>query len=228
MYFDAHIHLVKNSEIKKAQENGVVGFILNATSPLDWNNVLNFSKKEKNVYPCIGIHPWFTQNLFPSWDNEMDVLLQNNPFLMVGEIGLDYLKNNKEEQIVVFEKCLALAQKHQRPVHIHCVKAWHDMLRILKKYSLPKILFHKFSGSLEVVNRLCAYNSFFSINKKNVIDILPFDKILTETDSPSKNMTPNDLVKIVQTLGINVHQLQTNFQNFISPFDTLKKGKTND
>ncbi len=221
MYFDAHIHLLNHTTLELAREKQVRYFILNATTHQEWHSILSLAKNEKEVYPCIGIHPWFIDTTPPFWEKEMEKLLAENPFLMIGEIGLDYTKGNKEKQKNIFENCLRLAITYNRPVHIHCVKAWHDILYFLKKYPTLKILFHKFSASPDVIHKLKDYNIYYSLQTNQNLDLLPADKILVETDSPSHEKQPRDIIQIVKHLEISPDILLSNFKNFITPFDKL-------
>lgn len=222
MYFDAHIHLLPIDELIKAKQQGVHSFIMNATTPSEWDKIISLSHKIEHLYPAIGVHPWFIKNLETNWAIKMENLLKQHPFIMIGEIGLDYLKPDKEKQIQIFKTCLNLAQKYNRPVHIHAVKAWHDILGILKDYSNIKYLFHQFSASDDIIQKLSQFDSFFSISNPKKIKHLPFNRILVETDSPNHEKTPSNIVEIVKNLNLNPSQLFQNFQNFVSPFDNLK------
>ena len=227
MYFDAHIHLMNLENLKTAEEKGVSAFVLNATTPNEWADVLQISLKEKTIYPAIGIHPWFVDNLQNDWTNLMNNYLQKYPFLMIGEIGLDFLRQNKNMQLFVFKTMLEFAKKYHRPVHIHCIKAWNEMLLLLKEYPDLKILFHHFSASKEIVNQLLKFDTYFSISNSKNFKHIPQERLLVETDSPSLNKTPSDIIKLVESLNIDPKILWNNFQNFISPFDLyLKQGQS--
>ena len=220
MYFDAHIHLIDENILIDAQKKGIQSFVVNATNPNEWEQVITLANKVNNVYPCIGIHPWFIDdNLEPNWAERMETLLKQNPFLMVGEIGLDYLKPNKELQLKIFNTCLNLAQKYNRPTHIHIVKAWHDMLGILKKNPNGKFLFHQFNAPENIIQKLEKYDVFFSVSTNKNLNLIPFEKLLVETDSPTHNKTPCDIINIVENFGLNKDQLFQNFQKFIEPIN---------
>lgn len=230
MYYDAHIHLLDKNHLIDAQKKGVSSFIINSTNPHDWDAVINLSYKIQNLYPCIGIHPWFINNIESNWEEKMENLLQKHPFLMVGEIGLDYLKPEKEKQLYIFKTCLELSQKYNRPSHIHVMKAWHDVLRILKKFPNGKFLFHQFNASADIIQKLRNFNAYFSVSSSKNISLIPHDRLLTETDAPSHNKLPCDIINFVETTHLNKMQLLQNFQNFITPFHQLipLKEKQND
>lgn len=51
----------------------------------------------------------------------------------------------------VFEQQLEIAAEFQRPVTIHCVKAYGKVLDALKKYKPPKVMLHSFAGGMEMI-----------------------------------------------------------------------------
>ncbi|MDE6101491.1 MAG: TatD family hydrolase, partial [Ruminococcus sp.] len=100
---------------------------------------------------------------------------------------------DREKQIEVFEKQLAVAGELKLPVIVHSRDASEDTLNILKKYR-PQGVVHCFSGSAETareVVKLCMYIGFTGVltfkNAKKAlraIEAVPLDRILLETDCP--------------------------------------------
>ena len=112
----------------------------------------------------------------------------------LGEIGLDYYysRDNREKQILFFEKQLELSKKYDLPVIIHCRNATDDLLRILKKSDVKGVI-HCFSGSVETARELIKLGYYLGVggiltfkNSKlvDVIKSIPIEYILLETDSP--------------------------------------------
>ena len=215
MYFDAHCHLIDELSLNLAEKNGISALILNTTCPNEWKQVTELFSDQVMIYPCAGIHPWFLDSLEADWEEKLDKFLKEHPNVMVGEVGLDYLKGNIEKQKEVFDKVLFLAQKHNRHVHIHCVKAWHDMLYFVKKYNTLRFLFHNFSASESVIQTLLKYDVYFSISSDKNINLLPENKVLVETDSPSHDKKPEDVINLIEKMGLNSEKLWENFQNFL-------------
>ncbi|KAF5195929.1 Tatd related dnase [Thalictrum thalictroides] len=152
------------------------------------------------VIPCFGLHPWFIAERSPNWFNILKELLHSTPSSTVGEIGLDKGSHGKEidfkDQVQVFRQQLELAKELQRPVSIHCVSAFGDLLKIMQSIGhLPGgAILHSYLGSAEMVPPLAKLGAYFSISGhtmsmklekvKKMLKAVPSDRILLETDSP--------------------------------------------
>lgn len=155
------------------------------------------------VYYTVGFHPDDCEKYD---DKEIVDYLKNkdNKLVAVGEIGLDYFHNkaNKEKQIEVFERQIALANEYKLPIVIHCRDAYGDTLEVLKKYAPFKYgaVMHCYSGSLEFAKELLKLGVKFSFtgtvtykNAKNLQEVvknLPKDSFFFETDSPYLTPVP--------------------------------------
>ena len=150
-YIDSHCHMSKTESFSdvfaRAQKNGILGCILNATGESDWEIITKITNS--NIRGAIGIHPWYVDSVSPNWGANMAEILESRPDLMVGEIGLDKTRDNFDVQKAVFIRALEIAIKYKRTVNLHCVHAWDEMLQILKLYKkdLPKIVAHSFDGT---------------------------------------------------------------------------------
>ena len=83
----------------------------------------------------IGIHPWYIVE--DRIDEDLEIIeskLIDEKCLAVGECGLDKrIEIPMALQQMVFEKQLALAEKYKKPVVIHCVAAFQEVIAIKKK-----------------------------------------------------------------------------------------------
>lgn len=156
-----------------------------------------------SVYYTVGIHPddcgQYDESILEAYLKANDAKL-----VAVGEIGLDYFHNkeNKAEQIRVFESQIKLAIKYHLPIVIHCRDAYGDTLEILKRYAPFEYgaVMHCYSGSLEFareVIRLGVKLSFTgTVTYKNahnlheVVQAIPLDTFFFETDSPYLTPVP--------------------------------------
>jgi TatD DNase family protein len=145
-------------------------------------------------YYSIGIHPWYIKE--EQIDADLKIIeekLQTNNCLALGECGLDKrIEIPLEQQIIVFEKQLALAEKYQKPVVIHCVAAFQEVIAIRKKMkiSVPMII-HGFSKNSQIAEQLIKAGFYISFGKyllrnpelKTVFQNIPNERFFLETDT---------------------------------------------
>ncbi len=145
-------------------------------------------------YYSIGIHPWYIKE--DRLENDLRIIeekLQTKNCLALGECGLDKrVEIPLELQIQVFEKQLILAEKYQKPVVIHCVAAFQEIIAIKKKMkiSVPMIV-HGFSKNNQVAEQLITAGFYISFGKyllqnpslKEVFLNIPNDRFFLETDT---------------------------------------------
>ncbi|MGN0973359.1 MAG: TatD family hydrolase [Bacilli bacterium] len=198
---DTHAHVFKeyyediSDVINNAKKNKVDKIIISGCSKSNIKEVVELINKYDNLYATIGYHPDEIKNYN---DNDIvflkDVFSQNKNIIGIGEIGLDYHydKDSRNEQIILFEKQLALAESLKCPVIIHSREAAMDTYNVLKKYKVKGII-HCFSGSLETAKNYINLGFFLGIggvitfkncNLKEVIKNIDLKHIVLETDSP--------------------------------------------
>ncbi|MCD0469690.1 TatD family hydrolase [Flavobacterium sp. JAS] len=150
-------------------------------------------------YYSIGIHPWYIKE--DQIDTDLKIIeekLQTKNCLALGECGLDKrIEIPLEQQIIVFEKQLALAEKYQKPVVIHCVAAFQEVIAIRKKMkiSVPMII-HGFSKNSQIAEQLIKAGFYISFGKhllrnhelKTVFKEIPNDRFFLETDTIEENI----------------------------------------
>ncbi len=215
-YYDAHCHIMPVRQMIKASQSGVAYFICNATAPDNWDDVYALAKQVEGVYPCVGIHPWFIDELRADWQIKMRLMLEKDANMMIGEIGLDGSRSNLTNQAIIFSKCLKLARHYNRPVHIHGYKAWQNIADILAYYPDITCLFHRFSGSEALVRKLMKVsNAYFSVMTAKPIPFIPPERILVETDSPDGLHKPSNVIELIERLHLNKDKLADNFCRFI-------------
>lgn len=214
-YFDAHLHLMPDDVILRAVAKDVRTFFVNATNPKDWAPILEQSYRLLGIYPCLGIHPWFIDETIPLWEQELKKLLSENPMAMVGEIGLDGTKPNMEKQMDFFFRQLKIADEMGRAVHVHCVKAWPQMLEILGQFKGVQILMHRFSGDEVMVQKLRFMNAYFSVMNANMLSVIPDNRVLVETDSPDGLKSPEEIPALVDRLRLQPDYIWQNLELFL-------------
>ena len=203
--FDSHNHIQDErlfpdlgNVMIRAAENGVIRMGVKGCCENDWPRVIEIYKTYEGIYPSFGLHPWFIKDRTDQWLQTLENLLVEYPESAVGEIGIDHAIDDRDdaEQEAVFFQQLELARNLERPVSIHCRRAWGRLIELLDQCGeLPRgMLIHCFGGSAEVAIELVkrgGYISFSgSITRPNArkaglaIRAVPDDRILLETDAP--------------------------------------------
>lgn len=204
--FDTHAHYDdsrfdedRDELLCSLKEKGV-SHIINCGCDLKSSlTTLALSEKHDFIYAAVGVHAHEAEEATENDLTEIEKLYENKRVVAVGEIGLDYHYDfsPRERQLEVFERQLALANKLKLPVIIHDREAHEDTMNLLKKYK-PKGVVHCFSGSAEMAKEIVKLGMYIGIggavtfkNAKKpveVVEYLPIDRLLLETDAPY--MTP--------------------------------------
>lgn len=181
-----------------------------------------------NYYFSVGIHPWYiNSNTIEEEFKFIKIHLNNSNCLAIGECGLDRtIKFDYQYQKEVFIKQLKLAEKIKKPAIIHSVKAYQDVINIIKseKISIP-IIFHGFSKN-QHIHGVCVKipTFYFSFGKslltsattqKNLL-ATPLNRFFLETDdSPISIEEIYQKAALLKNMSIDSlkNQLFLNFQN---------------
>lgn len=210
--FDSHAHY--NDEkfdndrkeiIEKTLKNGVSNFIVAGYNIESSKKALNIVKEYKELYSIVGISPNDIEDIKEDKDIDTNILEieklikadDNGKIVAVGEIGLDYYwnKENKELQKTIFKKQIELANKYNLPIVIHTRDAINDTLEIIKNNEVKnRGIFHCCPLNRELVKEALKLGYYISLsgvvtfkNAKNaneIIEMIPENRILIETDSP--------------------------------------------
>lgn len=148
-----------------------------------------------------GIHPWHAER--------GDQLPDFASCDIVGETGLDYATEvDRAAQMRLFRKHLDAAAKLHKPVVLHVVKAFEDVMVALRNYpTLRGVVFHGFIGSAEQAKRCFERGYYLSFGARSlrsprtreVIDQTPADLLFVETDD-STTPTIEELYAEVATI----------------------------
>ncbi len=142
----------------------------------------------------VGIHPWRIDKMDVSESLEfIETRKSDKGFVAIGECGLDKrIDTPIKTQIEVFEKQLDMAQKLQKPVIVHLVAAFDELISIKKNmnFNLPMVI-HGFSKNYQVAKMLLNVDCHLSFGKyllrnpdlKETFVKIPREKIFLETDT---------------------------------------------
>jgi TatD DNase family protein len=204
LYFDTHTHLQDDrygtgvdTVIDRALAAGVHRMVVCGTDESDWQAVLALAHRNPCVIPLLGLHPWFVEDASADWLRTLERNVREWP-VGIGECGLDFALESfdRERQEDVFQAQLHLAREMNRPVSIHCRRAWERLEAVIRDTGIPEAsaIIHSFSGSAEValqLQRLGLHLSFSCslanpANKRvaKAVVAVSLDHLLFETDSP--------------------------------------------
>lgn len=206
MFIDTHCHLSREDYddidlvIKENREAGVNKIIISGCSK-DWiDESLELSKQYEDVFVTLGYHPSEVEMVDDLLLDDLRNKLKSNKVVGLGEIGLDYYygKDNKNQQLELFEKQLKIAEEMGLVVVIHSRDATEDTINCLKKYNVTGVI-HCFSGSVETakiyVNMgyklgIGGVVTFKNSKLYEVVKEVGLENIVLETDSPYLTPTP--------------------------------------
>jgi len=199
MLIDTHAHLnfkAFHSDWKRVADNclnqGV--WIINvgsqhATSQKAVEIAQNY---ENGVFAAIGLHPIHAEEGFDA--EKYRELAQSEKVVAIGEIGLDCFKDygkfmDKQREVLTAQ--INLAVSLHLPVIFHCRMAHNELIEIIKGNNCPPGVIHCFTGNWSQAEKYLDMGFFLGINGimqkldlKEVIEKMPLNRLLVETDSP--------------------------------------------
>jgi TatD DNase family protein len=239
MFIDTHSHLQFESfdedremVIQRAIRNNIDAIITIGTDVYSSNEAVNLAQRFAVVFAAVGIHPNDSMNVDIDEFNRIKILANEDKVIAIGEIGLDYYRDytTKSKQEESLREQIRIAHDVKLPLIIHNRDAHEDILLILKNEKAEKIggVFHSFSGEIKFLESVLAENYYISFtgpitfknaNYNKLIDCVPLEQLLLETDSPflspvpfrGKRNEPAHLnyiaEKIAQVKGISTEEL---------------------
>lgn len=214
-YNDEKFDEDRDEIIKETLKNNVSNFIVAGYNIQSSKKAIEIADKYKEAYTIVGISPNDLENIQTQENideniEEIEKICRErrphhseNKIVAIGEIGLDYYwnKENKEIQKEMFKKQIEIANKYDLPIVIHTREAVNDTLQILKENRvINKGIFHCCPLNRELVKEALKLEYYISLsgvitfkNAKNadeIIEMIPEDKLLIETDSPYLSPEP--------------------------------------
>lgn len=190
----------------------------------------HFPENNTGVAYTFGIHPWFLdENNQADQIMSVENIIDHTGIIAVGEAGFDKLRGPSADlQRKVFEKQVAIAETYRKPLIIHCVKAWDDLLAARKKMKpTTPWMIHGFRGSVELAAQLLSKGMYLSIwfefalrgESADLIRSLPADRFFLETDGAEVDI--RDIYqKVSNDININTEELKTTiYKNFLNFFN---------
>lgn len=203
---DSHCHVEWESydsdrdELITRWKTQLRAVVSSCSRPQDFDKALGIATKHSGfVFISAGFHPEFMKEISDAQKKAYLEKVRKNKdrIVAIGEVGLDYdwIKEpaEQEKSRKLFEEMLDFAEELELPVVIHSRASHEDVLDILERHRLPKVLLHMWGGHQEeLMKRVLANGYYVSVNTilftskgyKKVARDIPLDHVLLETDAP--------------------------------------------
>lgn len=218
MIFDTHAHYDsrefdedRDELIASLPEHGI-GRVVNVGARLEGSrNSVRLSEQYDYFYAAVGVHPDDCGAMEESWIDGLRELASHEKVVAIGEVGLDYHgfgvyedKVDKETQKHWFWEQLMLAKELSLPVIIHSRNASEDTLSIMRKAreeGIERVVMHCYSYASEAAKEYVSMGYYLGFGGvvtyegqrklTKVLEHVPLDHILLETDCPYLAPTPH-------------------------------------
>jgi TatD DNase family protein len=204
MIVDSHAHIF---DMKKGYsiEYGIIPVVVGYSHS---SNRKAAETARKNGYPfALGIAPQTALREGVSKIDEWVSFIREARPNAIGEAGLDYkwalTRDDVEKEMLVFKRMIALAREMSLPLVIHSRnnplenEVPKDAVEeILKMTAGMPLVMHFFSGTAEQAEGIAAQGDYISVThmrskeRRKVINIVPLDRLMVETDSPFVGRSP--------------------------------------
>jgi TatD DNase family protein len=146
-------------------------------------------QQHPNQICSVGLHPW---HINEGYKQELETIARFAPspqVVAIGEAGLDKLTETPFPlQQAVFTQQAAIAEKEQKPLIIHCVKAYPEIIRLKKELNPQSTwIIHGFRGKTSIAQELIQHDFCLSFGKglhylEHTIRSIPLENVFLETD----------------------------------------------
>lgn len=232
MIIDSHCHFdmmpQPNAYIEQHEQDGNI--VIGMTNlPKHFQIGQPHVKGYKYIRLSLGLHPLL------SVEGKSQLSLFNelvNQTSYIGEIGLDFSRHgvgSKNDQIDVLNEVLSLIRGKKKIVSVHSRRAENELLSLLKEYEIQNVVFHWYSGPLNIIPSIIEQGYYFSVNEamciskngRTIIERIPNDRVLTETDAPYNDQC--NLRRLLEELSkiwsVSFHDaeaiIERNFRNLL-------------
>ena len=194
---DSHCHLQfeqfdeDREELISEIEENLDSAIIAGTGLKDNEAAMTISDSSNKLIYCQGAHPLFDH---PNLEKIKDQICDNAP-AAVGEIGLDYNYitdgEERKESEQLFREMLELAEDEGLNVVVHSRNAEQKAFEIVQEYGI-RGFFHCFNGRPELAEEIVSEGHLIGVTGqvlhstrvRDIVDKVPLEGLLTETDSP--------------------------------------------
>lgn len=210
MYFESHAHY----DDRRFREDGEallgsfpslgIAYVVNVGCDVKSSKAsIRMAEKFDHVYASVGIHPSSVQDMSSTTIDELKRLSAHKKVVAIGEIGLDYHYDDysPEAQRFWFRQQLRLAEEVNLPVIIHSRDASEETFDIIKSTAVRRGVIHCYSGAAPMALEYAKMGFYIGVggvvtysNARKLVEVveaLPLERIVIETDCPYLSPTPN-------------------------------------
>ncbi|MCG8671451.1 MAG: TatD family hydrolase [Pseudomonadales bacterium] len=259
MFVDSHCHLNKldlslyqdnlDNPVAEARNQGVSHILCIGIDLESMDEVIAVADRYDNVFATVGTHPLYEESREPSIEQLLE-FAEHPKVIGIGETGLDhyYCKKDNDWQMRRFVTHIEAAKRSGLPLIIHTRDAREQTIAALKDHGAGEVVgvMHCFTESLEMAQAAVELGFYISISGivtfrtadqlRAVVDALPLDRLLIETDAPwlapvpfrGKENQPKYVVevakKIAEIKGVSVEEVaKVTTENFFQLFAKANK-----
>ena len=225
MIIDTHCHfdMMPNPEAYISAKEKAGDIVIGMTNlPSHFKMGFPHVKRYKHIRLALGLHPLLAsenKNELPLFN----CLLDQTSY--IGEIGLDFSKeglSTMEDQIYVLRKLLEKLEGRKKIISVHSRKAEKELFDLLCEYNINNVIFHWYSGPIDLIPSIISKGYYFSINEamtiskngRTIIKEIPRSRILTESDAPFNNKV--DIKEAQINMQITENEVKNNFMELLS------------
>ena len=161
---------------------------------LNLNEAEDFLKTDEQALCSVGIHPWHVDLFSEELLSKLEGWSKDKRFIAIGECGLDKNSNaGFEKQLSIFEAQISISENSNKPLIIHCVGYFNELLALKKKWNPIQLwIIHGFRGKPELAAQVlksgCALSYGEHFNSESV-RLTPTEKLFVETDESELNIS---------------------------------------
>lgn len=225
MIIDTHCHfdMMSNPESFIRQKEQAGNIVIGMTNlPSHFRMGISHVITYKHIRLALGLHPLLAA------ENRNEIALFKkyiNKTSYIGEIGLDFSNEGittKTAQIMTLRDLLESLKGEKKIISVHSRKAETILLDLLREYNIENVIFHWYSGPISLIPAIVSDGYYFSINEamiksKNgraIIEKIPRNRILTETDAPYNPKA--DITKVLTYMQMAEQDVKNNFMDLIA------------
>lgn len=187
-------------------------------------NIYEGFENPPSLFFSAGLHPWHITEEWPNHFTLLEKALTDNHAMAVGECGLDHTCiSNWMLQQQAFTQQVMLANKINKPIIVHCVRAYEEVIQMLQKLqNRQPVIFHGFNRNWNIAEKILTAGYYLSFGKaldqqqvQEVFFQSPTDHIFFETDDAAIEIeTRYALAATIKSIPLRdlVMQVEMNFE----------------